>query len=125
MIRFSGNVTGNLYLLWRFGTKFDGAVKLIYVVYKAKQRDSASCHRYSYNATGCNLSLIVKNGGRGTKPTYIFMVIIPLLVIELKATPNGNPSDDFYWRQKSNSLNLVQIIPPSRPIIFHLQIYIA
>ena len=26
------------------------------------------------------------------------MVIIPLLVIELKATPNGNPSDDFYWR---------------------------
>ena len=41
------------------------------------------------------------------------MVIIPLLVIELlKATPNGNPSDDFYWRQKSSSLNLVQIIPP-------------
>ena len=36
-----------------------------------------------------------KNGGRGTKPIYIFLVIIPLLVIELKATPNGNPSDDF------------------------------
>ena len=36
-----------------------------------------------------------KNGGRGTKPTYIFLVIIPLLVIELKATPNGNPSDNF------------------------------
>ena len=54
----------------------------------------------------------VENGGRVTKPTYIFMVIIPLLVIMLKATPNGNPSDDFYWRQKSNSLNLVQIIPP-------------
>ena len=36
-----------------------------------------------------------QNGGRGTKPTYIFLVIIPLLVIELKATPNGNPSDDF------------------------------
>ena len=36
------------------------------------------------------------------------MVIIPLLVIELKATPNGNPSDDFYWRQKSSSLNVVQ-----------------
>ena len=53
-----------------------------------------------------------KNGGRGTKPTYIFMAIIPLLVIELKAPPNGNPSDDFYWRQKSSSLNLVQIIPP-------------
>ena len=54
----------------------------------------------------------IKNGGRGTKPTYIFMVIIPLLVIELKATPNGNPNDDFYWKQKSSSLNLVQIIPP-------------
>ena len=36
---------------------------------------------------------LFKNGGRGTKPTYIFMVIIPLLVIELKATPNGNPND--------------------------------
>ena len=40
---------------------------------------------------------LFKNGGRGTKPTYIFLVIIPLLVIELKATPNGNPSDDCYW----------------------------
>ena len=55
---------------------------------------------------------IDEDGGRGTKPTYIFMVIIPLLVIELKATPNGNPNNDFYWRQKSSSLNLVQIIPP-------------
>ena len=55
---------------------------------------------------------LFKNGGRGNKPTYIFMVIIPLLVIELKATPNDNPNDDFYWRQKSSSLNLVQIIPP-------------
>ena len=45
---------------------------------------------------------LFKNGGRGTKPTYIFMVIIPLLVIELKATLNGNPSDDFYCRQKSS-----------------------
>ena len=50
----------------------------------------------------------IKNGGRGTKPTYTFMVIIPLLVIEPKATPIGNPSDNFYWRQKSSSLNLVQ-----------------
>ena len=39
------------------------------------------------------LTFSFKNGGRGTKPTYIFLVIIPLLVIELKATPNGNPSD--------------------------------
>ena len=51
---------------------------------------------------------LFKNGGRGTKPTYIFLVIIPLLVIELKTTPNGNPSDDCYWRQKSSSLNVVQ-----------------
>ena len=53
-------------------------------------------------------TLDLKNGGRGTKPTYIFLVIIPLLVIELKATPNGNPSDDCYWRQKSRSLNVAQ-----------------
>ena len=61
---------------------------------------------------------LFKNGGRETKPTYLFMVIIPLLVIELKATPNGNLSDDFYWRQKSNSLNLVQIIPPVGQLYF-------
>ena len=35
-----------------------------------------------------------KHGGSGTKPTYIFLVSIPLLVIKLKATPNGNPNDD-------------------------------
>ena len=34
---------------------------------------------------------VFKNGDRGTKPTYIFMVI------ELKATLKGNPSNDFYW----------------------------
>ena len=71
-------------------------------------------------------SVLFKNGGRGTKSTYIFMVIIPLLVIELKATPNGNPSNDFYSRQKSSSLNVVQYSTTSRPIIIiHLQIYIA
>ena len=66
---------------------------------------------------------ILKNGGRGTKPTYIFMVIIPLLVIELKATPNGNPNDDFYWRQKSSSLNLVHIIPPVGLLYFTFNLY--
>ena len=60
-----------------------------------------------------------KNGGRGTKPTYIFMVIIPLLVIELKATPNGNPSDGFYWRQKSIALSMLcNIIPPVGLLLF-------
>ena len=58
-------------------------------------------------------------------PPIYFLVIIPLLVIELKATPNGNPSDDFCWRQKSSSLNGVQYNTTSRPIIIHLQIYIA
>ena len=72
-----------------------------------------------------NRSGLFKNGGRGTKLTYIFLVIIPLLVIELRTTPNGNPSDDFYWRQKSSSLNVVQYNTTSRPIIIHLQIYIA
>ena len=36
------------------------------------------------------------------------MVIISLLAIELKATSSGNPTSDFYWRQKSSSLNVVQ-----------------
>ena len=53
------------------------------------------------------------------------MVIIPLLVIELKAIPNGNPRNDFYWRQKSSSLNVVQYNSTSRPIIILLQIYIC
>ena len=72
------------------------------------------------------MAITFKNGGRGTKPTtYIFVVIIPLLVVELKATPNDNSSNDFYWRQKSSSLNVVQYNISSRPIIIHLQIYIA
>ena len=59
-IRFSGNVACNLHLLRWFGTKSDGAVKLIYAVLQSKQlRDSAVCYWYFYNATGCNLSLIV------------------------------------------------------------------
>ena len=53
------------------------------------------------------------------------MVILPLLVIELKATPNGNPSNDFYWGQKFSSLNVVQYNTTSRPVVIHLQIYIA
>ena len=36
-------------------------------------------------------------GGSGTKPAYKIMMIIPLImVIELKATPNGNQNNDFY-----------------------------
>ena len=64
-----------------------------------------------------------ENGGRSTKPTYILMVIIPLLVMELKATPNGNPSNDFYWRQKSSSLNVVQYNTTSRPIYSPTNLY--
>ena len=39
---------------------------------------------------------------------FKFMVIIPLLVIELKTTCNGSPTNDFYWREKSSSLSGVQ-----------------
>ena len=66
-----------------------------------------------------------KNGGRGTKPTDIFMVIIPLLVIELKATPNGNPRDDFFGGRNLALSMLCNIIPPVGLLFFHLQIYIA
>ena len=52
-------------------------------------------------------------------PNYILTVISPLLVIELKATTNGNPTNDFYWRQKSSFLNVVQNNTTSRPIISH------
>ena len=39
---------------------------------------------------------IDKNGVRGTKPACIFMAINSLLAIELKATLNGYPTNDFY-----------------------------
>ena len=53
------------------------------------------------------------------------MVTISLVVIDLKATPNCNPSNDFYWRQKSSSFNGVQYNITSRSVIIHLLIYIA
>ena len=51
---------------------------------------------------------IYKKGGWGIKPAYKFMMIISLLAIKFKLTPNGNPTNDTYWRQKSSSLNVVQ-----------------
>ena len=62
-----------------------------------------------------------KNGGRGTNPiiTLCMMVINPLLPIEFKATLNGNPIDNFHWRQNSISLNVVQSNTTSRPITFY------
>ena len=65
------------------------------------------------------IRLLSKNGGRGTKLAYIFMVINPSLAFEPNATPNGNPTNDFYWRQKFSSLNVVQRNTTSRPINFH------
>ena len=61
---------------------------------------------------------MIENGGSGTKPAYKFMLISALLAIELKATPNDNPTNDICWRQKSSSLNVMQINTTSRPIIF-------
>ena len=60
---------------------------------------------------------LIKNGSKGTKPAYKFMVSIPLLAIELKATPNGNPINDFYSKRKSSSFNVVQWHTTSKPII--------
>ena len=37
----------------------------------------------------------IRNCGIGTKPVCKFIVIISLLAIELKATPNGNPTNNF------------------------------
>ena len=63
-----------------------------------------------------------KNGGSGTKPAYKFIVINSLLAIELKVTPKSNPTNDFYWKQKSSSLNVMQYNISSRSIIFSVQI---
>ena len=63
-------------------------------------------------------TLKINNDSRDTKSAYKFMVIIPLMAIELKATPNGNPTNYFYCRQKSNSLNVVLSSTTSRAIIF-------
>ena len=35
----------------------------------------------------------IKNGGRGIKPAFKFMVITSLLAVELKATLDGNPTN--------------------------------
>ena len=56
-IRFSGNIPSKFHLLRRFGTKSDGAVKLLYVVYKVKHIYSAVCYRYD-NATGCTFNSV-------------------------------------------------------------------
>ena len=95
--------------------------KLIHVAHGRRQ-NQLSAQNVKLNMEGFLNCHLFKNGGRGTKPTYIFMVIILLLVIELKATLNGNPSNDFYWTQKSSSLNVVQYNTTSRPIIIHIQI---
>ena len=47
------------------------------------------------------------------------MLITPFLEIELNATPNGNPTKDFYWKQKFSFLNVVQSNISSRPIVSH------
>ena len=62
----------------------------------------------------------IENGGGGTEPAHEFMVIIPLLAIELKAIANVNPNDDFYWRQESNLtlLILCNVTPPEGLLFF-------
>ena len=37
---------------------------------------------------------VINKMAAGTKPANTFMVIIRLLAIELKTTPNGNPAND-------------------------------
>ena len=69
--------------------------KLIRVAHGQRQ-NQLSAQNVKLNMEGFLNCHLFKNGGRDTKPTYIFMVIIPLLVIELKATLNGNPRNDFF-----------------------------
>ena len=60
----------------------------------------------------------IKNGGRDTKPAYKFMVIIPFLAIELKASTNGDPTNDMYWRRKSSSTDC-DGKTLGLPVVFH------
>ena len=56
------------------------------------------------------------------------MVITLLLAIKLKDTTNGNPTNDFHWRQKSTTMNVVQcsqVTPPKSLEFFTVQIYIV
>ena len=46
------------------------------------------------------------------------MEIIPLLAINIKATPDGKPTDDFYWKWRSSSIHVVRSSTISRPFIF-------
>ena len=69
---------------------------------------------------------LIKNSGRDTKPAYKFMAIISLLAIELKATPNGNQTNNFCWRRKSSSLNVLCNETPTVGVLFFtVQIYMA
>ena len=45
-----------------------------------------------------NFAFISKHGSSGTKPAKKFLVSIPFLTIELKDAPNGNSTNDFYWK---------------------------
>ena len=48
-----------------------------------------------------------------------------LLPIEVKATPNGNPSNDFYWWQKSSFLSMLCILTlPVSLTSFTIHVYI-
>ena len=51
--------------------------------------------------------------------TYKIIVITPLLATELKATLNDNANNDFFWLQKSSSINVVQCNTTHGPIIFY------
>ena len=62
-----------------------------------------------------------KNGGKTIKSANKSTVIISLLTIGLKIISNGNPINDFYWRQKPSVLNVEQCISLSRPIIHHIK----
>ena len=57
--------------------------KVTFMLAKVK-RGFLNCHK-------------IRNNERGTTPAYKSLVMISLLVIELKATLNGNSTDDFLW----------------------------
>ena len=70
--------------------------------------------------------MTIKNGGKGTKPVYNFMVIISILAIELKVTPNGNPTNDMYWEAKNLAILMLWNETPLVGLLFFtVKFYIA
>ena len=67
----------------------------------------------------CSLSRsLIQNGGKGTKPSNKFIVIIPLLAIKLNTILVGNLTNNFV-KGRNIALSMCKVTLIDTPIIFH------